>query len=137
MQAQRRRPLTREERDVLEFLLGVTPTSDRPFRVDVLRQQVDRASVALVWDCCPSIELAVGPDDPPPLAESGGPLIAAKHSSEPFELELFVTADHRLRALELVRFGEELPTAFPPLAEFETPVWYEGWQPLVSTKRMT
>jgi hypothetical protein len=45
-------------------------------------------------------------------------------------LELSITPDHRLRALELVHFGDLNPTRFPPVSEFEEPIWHTGWQPL-------
>lgn len=99
------------------------------------REQAHSAKVIDTWECCPSVEFAVDANDPPHLSESGGPLIVAWHQSEPLEMELFITPDHRLRALELVHCGEENPTEFPPASEFKAPDWTDNWRPLIDLRR--
>lgn len=103
------------------FLLGVEPSPEGAEALAALRRQVPDAQVIETWDCCPTIELAVEFEQPGPLSEAGGPIIMARHRSEPYELLLFVTPNNRLRSIELVHYNDDVLTEFPPASDFNVP----------------
>jgi hypothetical protein len=115
------RSLAERESQILGFLLS----SSDP-RLDPLREQATRVSVADRWDCFPSIDLQV--DGMPRHAVGrhgsvyGRVLIrASPREPDPGADALFLwVAEETLSAIELVRFGEA-PSVFPEPSALEPP----------------
>lgn len=119
------RPLTEQERAILDFLLAadVQGTAE-------LRRQAEGAR-AQRWHCgCASIDLLVDRTRAPRAPVETRPAIEA-HSIEQedplglFDLLLWVD-DGWLSAVEIVEYGferhEDSPDEFPPPSHFEPPV---------------
>jgi hypothetical protein len=115
-----RRSLSEREKEILRFLLSVQSPPELADTVASLALQVDRARVIERWDCCPSVEFAIGRDDPPHLSEAV-PMIEAHHESRPYDLLLVVTKHGDLRSLEVVHYDDSHLDEIPPVAEFDAP----------------
>lgn len=114
------RPLTDREEEILRFLLSAPPgPGEGELMTDLLRQ-LDDLSVVEQWDCCPSVDFAVGGERPAKYDEAG-PIVDATHRVKPYDLLLFVTTGGRLRTLEIVHYNDDELTEIPAAAEFGPP----------------
>lgn len=110
------RSLTEIERAVLDFLL----LPDFP-GVHELRRQAQTATVVGLCDCgCPTFKLAV--DERVARAVLSDVVPVEVRSTGDTDPDLLLFARHgRLESVELVWYGDEPPSEFPPLTSFETP----------------
>lgn len=114
------RPLTKREREILDYLL--TPEISG---VEELRRQVDVA-VARPWvEGSASIDLAVDQNRAPRSSVVVSPALEAqsKDRDDPnrlFDLLLWVD-DGWLSGIELVEYGDKEPEVFPPPSDFDAP----------------
>jgi hypothetical protein len=120
---ERPRPLTRRERDVLDYLLSVETPG-----IAELRQQAETAR-AIPWDCgCASIDLIVDREAAPKSSVQARPAVeaASNERNDPertFDLLLWVE-DGWLSGIEIVDYGEthgSNPATFLPLDSFAPP----------------
>ena len=109
------------EREALSLLLA----ADFP-GVEQLREQAKAASVAGHCACgCATIDFSIDAAEARPASSREPIPVEAQtrdlHGDAPFELLLFVR-DGWLVGLEIVYYGDEIPTEFPPPSAFEPPV---------------
>jgi hypothetical protein len=114
-------PLSKREKDALDFLLA----SDFP-GVEALREQAEVASVVGRCPCgCATIELAIDAAQASPASSHEPIPVEArtrdKSEGGPLELLLFVRKGW-LEGLEIVFYGNDIPTEFPAPKAFEAPV---------------
>lgn len=122
------RRLTPRERQVLEHLLSL----DDP-RFDPLRAQA-RAAVVVGECCCgcATVDLHVDPQLAPaalgpfrtPAIEARTYMPAMEDVQHGYELLLFVR-DGWLESLEIVYYGNTVPTQFPPVSKWDAPFTVE------------
>ena len=111
-----RRKLSREERDILDFLL----TADFPGAGE-LRLQAPFASAVGRCPCgCATISLDVDRTQAPRAAVVDHAPVHASASSGPEGLLLFVD-DGYLSGLEIYTTDHEAPSVFPPPSGFDPP----------------
>jgi hypothetical protein len=113
------RPLTPNERETLDFLLG----ADFP-GVEALRGQAGAAAVVVErWACCPSVSLEVDRASAQRAdVEANVPVEARSVGFERGYQLLLHVADGWLSELELVHYDEGRgPEEFPPPHQFEPP----------------
>lgn len=111
------RPLTSEERDVLELLLS----ADFEGAADLRVQAKSAMSVGGCACPCPSVDMLVTDPDakPVPMPSRVVPAelrIEANEDGIPGDVILFVD-DGRLSYLEYVYYTDEAPTAWPPISQ--------------------
>lgn len=112
--------MTDAERAVLDFLLQ----ADFP-GVEALRGQARQAGVTGLCGCgCPSFGLAV--DKSRAMRAETNPKVsidveAGSHSVDPYYELLLWTQDGWLGYVELVTYGDERASTFPPLSLFDAP----------------
>lgn len=111
------RPLTDDERAVLDLLLSESFSG-----VEHLREQVGRLQVVGRCDCgCPTIYFRDPPDMPSDAVTHPAPVEGRVENADPSADVLLFVRNGALSTLEYVCYGDNAPDSWPP-ADQITPV---------------